>query len=302
MIVNSIRPILGALTRTWVPLVPAAIYIICIAWFDILYHFEDWHLPAGIVTTPGTVIALLLAFRTNSCYMRWWEARIIWGGIVNESRTWVRQLIQFTAPHDNSGETPPPVVRMSKRQIAWCYALTHSLRRQHALHGVQHLIGDAERHELATQSNVPNALLLKQARELRALYNDQQLTTYQFVELERTLTRLTDCMGRCERIKNTPFPASYRHLVTALIYLFIVLLPFGLVDAPAFILSFYSLCIASAFLVIDRVSIYLEDPFDNRVSDTPMLSLSRTIEINILEMLGEDDLPKPLTPVGGVLM
>ena len=144
-------------------------------------------------------------------------------------------------------------------------------------------------------------MLLSQANDLRQLYDAEQLELFQFVELEKTLTRLTDSMGGCERIKNTTFPTSYSRLVHGLIYVFVVFLPFGLVNVPAIGLIATSLTLAFSFLLIERVSVFLQDPFSNRPSDTPMLSLSRTIEINIKEMLGEQELPAPLAPVNGVL-
>jgi putative membrane protein len=124
---------------------------------------------------------------------------------------------------------------------------------------------------------------------------------FQFIELEKTLTRLTNSMGGCERIKNTKFPESYSLLVHLLIYVFVLFLPFGLVEVPALGLVVTSLFLAFSFLLIERVSVYLQDPFSNRSSDTPMLALSRTIEINIKQMLGDDEIPDPHKPVNGVL-
>ncbi len=90
-------------------------------------------------------------------------------------------------------------------------------------------------------------------------------------------------------------------MVHGLIYLFALFLPFGLVNVPAVGLVFTSFSLSFALLFIDQVSIYLQDPFSNRPSDTPMLSLSRTIEINLKQMLGETDVPEKLAPIDGVL-
>lgn len=96
----------------------------------LLYHFEEYNLPVAIVAIPGTVIGLLLAFRTNSCYGRWWEARILWGAIVNDSRTWVRQLIEFSRVGQEPIEQGADIHTMAYRQSAWCYALARTLRKQ----------------------------------------------------------------------------------------------------------------------------------------------------------------------------
>jgi putative membrane protein len=116
--------------------------------------------------------------------------------------------------------------------------------------------------------HVPNILLLQQGRELQQLKQRGQLETFEFIELEKTLLRLTNAMGGCERIRNTTFPRSYTRMINLLIYLFVIFLPFGLVEVPWFGLVSTSISFAIAFLMVDRVSIFLQDPFSNRPSDT----------------------------------
>jgi len=301
MVVHSKIPFLKLISELAIHLLPILIYIGIISALDYRYHLEEFHFPLTIVGVLGTVIGLLLAFRTNSSYDRWWEARILWGAIVNDSRTWTRQLLEFTPVEDADEGQQEKIKNMAYRQIAWCYALTRSLRKQTVEEDLKSFL-DANEIELYRSSqNVPNDLLLKQAGELRQLYRDGSIELFQFVELEKTLTRLTNSMGGCERIKNTTFPKSYSLLVHLLIYVFVMFLPFGLVEVPAIGLIITSFILAFAFLLIERVSIYLQDPFSVRPSDTPMLALSRTIEINIKQMLGEQEIPVPRQPVAGVL-
>ena len=257
----------------------------------------------GLATLPGALLGILLAFRTSACYNRWWEARILWGKIVNDSRSWVRQVLEFATPTLPNGLAKPDaaLIRMAHRQIAWCYTLTRSLRNQDPLVDVDGLLPEDELKQLKNQKNIPNAILLKQAGDLRDLKNNDRIDSFQFVRMEETLTRLTDSMGGCERIRNTPFPQSYQLWIKYLIYLFIVFLPFALVDLPAIGLIVVTVPIAAGFLIIDRVATYLEDPFVHRASSTPMLTLSRTIEVNIRQMLEEQDVPPMLEPVKGVL-
>jgi len=166
---------------------------------------------------------------------------------------------------------------------------------------LENLLNAAEIQSYQSSRHVPNDILHRQAMELRGLSDDGLLELYQFVELERTLSRLTNWMGGCERIKNTPFPPSYGRMVHGMIYIFVFFLPFGLFDVPSAGLVATSLSLSYGFLLIERVAMYLQDPFSNRPSDTPMLGLSRTIEINIKQMLGETELPPKLEPVSGVL-
>ena len=283
----------------WRHAIPIVLYVIAIELLDLRFHLEIYNFPISVVAVLGTVIGLILAFRTNSCYGRWWEARKLWGAIVNDSRSWTRQLIEFTSNVD--APTVAKQRQMAHRQIAWCYALSRMLRDQESTQDLKGILSDEEIERCKNRTHVPNELLLCQGRELRALYDQGHLELYQFVELEKTLSRLTNSMGGCERIKNTNFPGSYSRLANTLIYLFVIFLPFGLVKVPAFGLITTSISLAMAFLMIDRVSIFLQDPFSSRPSDTPVLSLSRTIEINIREMLGETNLPEKRAAIKGVL-
>lgn len=301
MVVHSKIPFLKLISELVVHLVPILIYIGIISALDYQYHLEEFDFPLTIVGILGTVIGLLLAFRTNSSYDRWWEGRILWGAIVNDSRTWTRQLLEFTSFENADEAQQEKINSMAYRQIAWCYALARSLRKQNVEEDLPCFLNAKEIEGYRSSQNIPNDLLLKQAGELRQFYRDGSLELFQFVELEKTLTRLTNSMGGCERIKNTTFPKSYSLLVHLLIYVFVMFLPFGLVEVPAIGLIVTSIILAFAFLLIERVSIYLQDPFNARSSDTPMLALSRTIEINIRQMLQETDLPEAKQPIDGVL-
>lgn len=296
---TSLATVGSVASELWRHFIAVILYVSAIEALDIRYDWKDSAFPLPVIAIMGTVIGLLLAFRTNSCYGRWWEARILWGAIVNDSRTWTRQLLEFTASADTNRQTT--LTRLCHRQIAWCYSLSRTLRGQDATQDIGTLLTEQEICEIR-EKHVPNLLLLRQGQELRALKEQGHLQTFEFIELEKTLLRLTNAMGGCERIRNTTFPRSYTRIINLLIYLFVICLPFGLVDLPWFGLVSTSISFAFAFLMIDRVSIFLQDPFSNRPSDTPTQSLSRTIDINIREMLGETNLPEKRKPVNGILM
>ncbi len=296
---TSLATVGSVASEQWRHFIAVILYVSVIEALDIRYGWKDSASPLPVIAIMGTVIGLLLAFRTNSCYGRWWEARMLWGAIVNDSRTWTRQLIEFTASSDTKNQTT--LTRLCHRQIAWCYSLSRTLRGQDATQDIDELLTEEEIREVRTK-HVPNLLLLRQGQELRALRQQGHLETFEFIELEKTLLRLTNAMGGCERIRNTTFPRSYTRIINLLIYLFVICLPFGLVELPWFGLVSTSISFAFAFLMIDRVSIFLQDPFSNRPSDTPTQSLSRTIDINIREMLGETNLPEKRQPVDGILM
>lgn len=278
----------------WFSVLIITIYMLFLSILDDEHMLNNLSLPLGIITVPGTAISLLLAFRTNSSYQRWWEARMVWGAIVNDSRSWVRQLMTFTK---NDPKTKELIKEMALRQSAWCYALSRHLRKQDPSMDISHLIPKNELPRLMKSKNVPNSILYKQGKMLKELRDANNIDAYQLIQLDETLSKLTDSMGKCERIKNTVFPSMYTLLLEILIYFFIFSVPYGLVETNGVVLLVTSLTLAMAFLVIERIATYLQDPFENTSSDTPMLTLSRTIEINIKDELGDFDIPEPLKPI-----
>lgn len=254
-----------------------------------LYSFlKDISIPLAISSLIGTLVSLVLAFRTAQSYERWWEARIIWGGIVNDSRTLIRQLSQFL-PKDE--EARGYVQAYAKRQIIWCYALSESLRKLPFSDKVADYLAE---HNI-TGTNIPNALLSKHADDLAMLTEKYDLNPNIQVQVDATITKLTDAMGRCERIKNTIFPKSYSMLIHFLIYVFLSVFPFGLDDNHILAEIFLCVLIPVLFIAIERTAIIMQDPFDNRPTDTPMTALSHTISINLSEMAGLEK-PAPLPP------
>lgn len=257
------------------------------------FHITRISIPIAIPAILGTVISLLLGFRSNQAYERWWEARIIWGAIVNDSRTLTRQLLTFT---NYSDETPPEVIRFRelfvKRQIAWCYALGQSLRKLNPMSGLDRLITKREIDHISRYDNKPVALLELHAMDLDHALKQGWINRYQQVELDRTLTRLCDSMGKGERIKNTVFPATYSLYIHLTLNLFIILLPFGLIEYFGVVEIPLVVAIAASFLLIEKMAIHLQDPFENKPTDTPMTAISRNIEKDLKQMLKDWQVPQ----------
>ena len=258
--------------------------------FEVFRHYFiniSVDIPIAIPTMVGTIISLLLAFKSNQAYDRWWEARIIWGSIVNESRTLIRQVLTFYKDPDFSVEANDFKENFTKRQIAWCYSLGQALRNKDAIKPIKNFITEEELNFLKNHQNIPNAILLLHARDLRNARKDKRFNTYQQVEIDNTLTRLCDAMGKCERIKNTIFPTTYSMYIRMTLCLFIILLPFGLID----LLSWFAIplitIIAGTFFLIEKMAIHLQDPFENRPTDTPVTAISQAIEKNLMQMLNE---------------
>ena len=262
-----------------------------------------FNVPLTIPSILGTVIGLLLGFRTSQSYERWWEARTIWGGIVNDSRTLIRQLLTFIPVNALPLAEKQAFCRtFAYRQIAWCYSLGQTLRGQNPVAGLDKFLTSEEIALISPSANKPNALLQLHAEDVQLLLENQLINQYQQVQLDTTLSNLTDNMGRCERIKSTVFPSTYNLIVHLLVFLFIIVLPFGLLDEFGITEIPLVTAVGCAFVFIEETSTHMQDPFENRPTDTAVTAIARTIEINIKQMLGETEVPDKLQPEAFYLM
>lgn len=285
MLLNKRISILAFIKLIRFDIIAICSYAFVVGILDQYSFLSKISVPIGITATIGTAVSLLLAFRTAQSYERWWEARIIWGSIVNDSRTFIRQLIQFLPESEGKKSI---VEKFTNRQIIWCYALSETLRKK----GYSDKVTQYINQENITDQNIPNALLNRHSDDLA----NSNLQEYKQVQIDTTLSRLCDAMGKCERIKNTVFPRSYSLLVHLLIYVFATLLPFGLDDKYIEVEIFLTAIIPLIFISIERTAIVMQDPFENTPMDTPMTSLSNTIEINLKQMIGDSNLPVSENP------
>ncbi|MBX2946125.1 MAG: hypothetical protein KF725_09840 [Cyclobacteriaceae bacterium] len=242
-------------------------------------------IPIAIPAIVGTIISLLLAFRSNQAYDRWWEARIIWGAIVNDSRTLVRQMLTFYTDANNPEAAMEVKNRFAMRQAAWCYSLGNFLRNHDAHLPVKRFLNDEEFRFIGRHKHVPNALLMLHGRDIRRALEEGKINSFQQVEMDQTISRLCDAMGKCERIKNTVFPTTYSLYIHFALYLFVVLLPFGLTEYFGFIEAPLVITIASVFFLVEKMAIHLQDPFENKPTDTPVTTIARSIEITLRHMV-----------------
>lgn len=249
-------------------------------------------IPLAITAIMGTAISILLSFKLNQSYDRWWEARKLWGSIVNDSRSFVMQLQSLV--NTDEKET---IKKMALRQIAWCYALTQSLRSYNMPQvGLQKFLNEDDFAYLNKHNNKPLALMQQHREDLSRLKQHNKLELFAQLQLDSTLVRLCDAMGGTERIKNTVFPVTYRIFLHFIIYIFVVFLSISLKDVPLHFEILILLVISVGFFLLERSATYMQDPFENKPTDTAMSTISRTIEINILQLIGEENVPQPLKP------
>lgn len=253
--------------------------------------FIGFSIPVSVPMVIGTVISLLLGFRSNQAYERWWEARIIWGAIVNDSRTFGRQLLSYITNQIDTDEIRHFQERIIRRQMAWNYALGRSLRKYDAMDGLERYMSRREIEHLSHYDNIPAAILELHSRDVMWAFNQGWINEYQQVEIDKTIGRLCDSMGKCERIKNTVFPSTYSHYIHLAMNFFMMLLPFSLIEFFGYLTIPLVIGIAASFLLIEKMAIHLQDPFENKPTDTPMTTIARNIEKDLRQMLKESYTP-----------
>ncbi|MBL8921321.1 MAG: hypothetical protein JNJ54_20850 [Myxococcaceae bacterium] len=252
--------------------------------------------PNTAVGPMATALAIFLAFHNNGSYDRWWEARKQWGQLVNSSRSFARQVLTFL------DTTPEVRTELLHRHIAFVNALRLHLRKQPDLLGeLEPFLQRGELEAVRKTSNVPLALLQVQAERLKALREQGRVTDFRAVQLDQTLSDFANVQGACERIKNTPLPRQYEFYTRLFMYFFVLILPATMLESLGWRTPFFTVPTSFLFFALEGVASVNEDPFENRVQDTPMTALCRTIEINLRELNGEANLPAPLQPVDGYL-
>lgn len=250
----------------------------------------------------GSAIGVVLAFRNSTSYARWWEARILWGSIVNNSRSWTRLVTTTMRNKEKTGEDLLEIKqRLVYYQIAWVHALRQHLRKLDPLSEIRGVLSREEIEQLRNEKNVPLAIQQRQSMLLRDALDAGLIDLAQWHAMNQSLDDLVDAQGGAERIKNTPMPRQYDYLPQLFAQMFCFLLPLVMVSSMGWFTPLGSTLVGFIFLSLDKIGRDLEDPFDNTIHDIPLTSITRTIEINLRQMLGETALPEAVTPVNDIL-
>lgn len=322
------------------PVLILSLYSAGIVSLFVFLEFEWLKIPWVPLTLIGIAVAFYVGFKNNSAYDRTWEARKIWGGIVNSSRSWGLLVKGFVTDEFVVGEVSEQEIneirkRLIYRHIAWLYRLKRQLRvlkpwehdanlnkRYRKMIGelfpsedpdveLQNFLADAEVKKILNAANGCTQLLHLQTEDLRDLKRRGLIDDFRHMEMQAMLTEFFTLQGKCERIKNFPLPRQYASLSIYFVYIFILLLPLGLLSAfaDAKVEEFmiwgvvpFSTLVGWVFWMMEGVGDYAENPFENLAFDTPMSSLTRTIEIDLRQMLGETDLPEKIVPKDGFVM
>ena len=267
------------------------IVIWLIAYFLAHNYALNPEIPVSVPAFIGTAISIILSFKLSQSYDRWWEARKIWGGIVNESRNLVLQAQAFVKPPDVDD-----IRIIGFRQIAWCYCLGQSLRGLNATDSLDKYLSAADLEHVSKHNNKPLAILQLNAVHLSTLRDKDAIDIRSHIHINSTLVNLTNAMGMAERIKSTVFPVTYRLFLHWMIYLFTIVLSLALYELSWYFEFPLLLAFSCSFFLLERAATQLQDPFENNPTDTPVTTIARNIEINIRQLLNETEIPQALSP------
>jgi putative membrane protein len=241
-----------------------------------------WKVPLNFVpfSLIGLTLAIFLGFRNSTSYARYWEARACWGALLSETRSLLRQALTFV-------EDPSDAHAVSSRLSAFVHALRHQLRGTNPRPELERLLPPDDAARVMKARYKPALLLLMVSEWVRAQRLAGRLDAVLVQAMEAPLARLSEALGGCERIAGTPIPFTYAVIIHRTIYLYCVLLPFGLVDAIGPMTPVVVAFIAYTFFALEALASEIEEPFGTSPNDLPLDALSRTIESSLLDMLGE---------------
>jgi len=313
----------------------------------LVFYFLEWEwmiIPWVPVALIGTAEAFLVGFKNNQAYDRLWEARKIWGGIVNSSRSFAAMVYAFDTEQEHIGMFDLEKRRKTivHRHIAWLYALREQLlvptewehiKAEETDHfkNIDHkrnrlikagfpdysrtsiflnkYLSEEESGLQSTYKNFATYLVSQQAKDINELKNDGILSDFNQMQLQTCLNEFYGFQGQAERIKKFPSPRQFASTAFIFNILFITLLPLGLVsefaklgDWGIWVSIPFCIIVGWIYIIMELVGDYSENPFAGLMFDIPMLSICRTIEIDLLQMTRETELPDPVASKNGVLV
>ena len=264
----------------WKELIYIALLTALITFIEIHFFGSNPRLKnlTAVYSLLGFVISLLLVFRTNTAYDRWWEGRKLWGSVVNDSRN-LATLISTLELNETERK------RFSKLLILFSASMKSHLRGEK----ITDLFAF---HEVASAENQPLFCAKQLQSELHLLLKEQRIDTVQWMHLNKLIANLVDSLGACERIKNTPIPYSYSLFFKKFIFLYVVTMPLAFVEPFGYWSVLISTFVFYALVSMEILAEEIEDPFGTDENDLPLDDICARIAQNVSDVLTPAEQPK----------
>lgn len=293
-------------------------------------------IPWQPIAVLGTALSFIVGFKNNASYARIWEARQIYGSIINDSRS-----LAYTVRDALGDKDAPLVQKIFYRHFAWLTALRFQLREERTWENMhrkrnaayqnanykvpewqskveeelKQYLPEEEFNYILSKKNKATQLTALQSKTFAELRKNGAINDFQWTIFQNGIAKLTDNQGRAERIKNFPYPRNFASVNTYIMFIFIILLPFGLLKefnhlGDGTILEGHTIwfnivvcaIISWVFYTLDEIGESSVNPFEGSANDVPITQISRTIEIDMRDMLDEKNLPSPIVPQNDIVL
>ena len=276
----------SVLRKVMLPLLLITLFSVVVYCFHgKIYDFKI-HLNPAIFTLIGLALAIFMGFCNSASYDRFWEGRKLWGALVIDSRSLVRQVLSLV-----KGLNEAEKKQFISRVAAFCWALNAQLREKNGTEHLERLLTPEDFAFVQQKHFKPIALLDLLANWISQKKDEQKIDSIILAQIDNQLNALSAIVGGCERIANTPLPFPYRLLMHRTVYLYCFWLPFGLVDSTGFMMPVIVLLISYTFIGLDAIIQEITDPFGEEENDLALNSICQTIEFSINEQAGINGFP-----------
>ena len=264
-------------------MIAMAVYAGIVAYLEIEYFKIDKDSSIRnislIHTLLGFVLSMLLVFRTNTAYDRWWEGRKLLGKMVNDSRNLAIQLHAILPEDDKENRD-----FFKKYLCFFPHLLSRHLSKQSTK---MELAQDQQHTEVEQLPHPPNALIWRIRNQVQKLYREGVITGDQLIILDTQLSGFLDVCGGCERIKNTPIPYSYSSFTKKFIVIYVITLPIAYAMSIGYMMTFLTVFVFYVLMSLEVLAEEIEEPFNNEENDLPMELIAQNIERNIIRIFSE---------------
>jgi putative membrane protein len=251
-----------------------------------------------VLATPfavvGGALAILLAFRNGAAYDRWWEGRKLWGGVVNVSRSLLRQIFTYV-------QDPQERDRWARLVAAFAHGLRCTLRGIDPKADYERLLPAEILPRLDGARSHLTMLGMALGDELGRLHREGRVDAHATARIDTSLSELVGYQGGLERIAKTPLPTAYRFFTQRFIRVYALALPFGLAEHLGWLTIVVCFAVGFVFLVLPTIGELIEMPFGTGPNGLPLDTITRNIEVQLLQAAGHADLPPDWPPSNGVL-
>lgn len=268
-------------TKLWKELIAIGLLTLGIAYLEVTFveNTEPLNSLMQVYSLVGFALSLLLVFRTNTAYDRWWEGRKKWGELVNNSRNLSLKISTLAKHNDDRA--------YFRRMISnFAFAMKEHLREGVALDQLD--LTAKELQEIESFDHKPNYILKGLYTRLEVLKQTGALSEQNYIVVDTNMKSFSDIIGACERIKNTPIPYSYSVFFKKFIFLYVTTLPLAFVNSFGYYSSIVSIFVFYILVSMEILAEEIEDPFGTDDNDLPTDGLSEKIKSNIHQILADD--------------